>query len=112
MSLLRDLEKKKSPVLAIDAKATEHTLHRHGIGRMKHFDVAHLWLQDEVRSNREEVRRVKSGHTGAVEESLWAGLAIQQRLEISAMENDTVKNMTLTLETQSLGTACIARDEG
>ena len=27
---------------AIDAKATEYTLHRHGIGKMKHIDVAHF----------------------------------------------------------------------
>ena len=27
---------------------------------MKHIDVAHLWLQDEVKSNRLRVRRVKS----------------------------------------------------
>ena len=30
--------------LALDAKATEHVLHIHGIGRMKHINVAHLWL--------------------------------------------------------------------
>ena len=27
---------------------------------MKHIDVAHLWLQDEVTSNRLRVRRAKS----------------------------------------------------
>ena len=27
---------------------------------MKHIDVAHLWLQDEVKSSRLRVRRVKS----------------------------------------------------
>ena len=32
------------PVLAIDAKATEHILHRQGIGRLKHIDVAYLWM--------------------------------------------------------------------
>ena len=49
------------PVLVIDANATEHIFHRHGIGRMKHVDVAHLWLQDDVKSERLRVRRVKSG---------------------------------------------------
>ena len=34
--------------------------HRHGFGKMKHIDVAHLWLQDEVKSNGLRVRRVKS----------------------------------------------------
>ena len=28
--------------------------------RRKHIDVAHLWLHDEVKSNRLKVRRVKS----------------------------------------------------
>ena len=46
------------PVLAIDEKATEHILHRQGIGILKHIDVANLWMQ--VRSKRLRVRRVKS----------------------------------------------------
>ena len=49
-----------SPVLAIDAKATEHVLHRQGIGRLKHTDVAYLWIPDEVRSRILRARRVKS----------------------------------------------------
>ena len=48
------------PVLIIDAKATEHILHLHGIGKMTHIDVAHLWLQDGVKSNRLRVRWVRS----------------------------------------------------
>ena len=47
------------PALAIDAKATEHILHRQGVGRLKHIEVAHLWMQDEIRSRRLRVRRVK-----------------------------------------------------
>ena len=50
----------KNPVLAIDAKATEHILHRHGIGKLKHIDVAYLWVQDEIRSQRLRVRSVRS----------------------------------------------------
>ena len=48
------------PVLAIDVKATEHILHRQGIGKLKHIDVAYLWVQDEIRSQRLRVRRVRS----------------------------------------------------
>ena len=48
------------PVLAIDAKATEHILHRQGIGKLKHIDVAYLWVQDEIRSQRIQVRRIRS----------------------------------------------------
>ena len=46
-------------VLIIDAIATEHVLHCHGIGKMKHIDVADLWLQDEVKSNKLKIRRIK-----------------------------------------------------
>ena len=60
MSLLKDLGYEMKPVLAIDAKATEYVLHRQGIGRFKHMDVTHLWMQDEVRSKGLRVRRVKS----------------------------------------------------
>ena len=35
VSLLRDLGYEKKPVLAIDAKPTEHILHRQGIGKLK-----------------------------------------------------------------------------
>ena len=47
-------------MLANYAKDTEHILHRHGIGRLKHIDVAYLWMQGETRSKRLRVRRVKS----------------------------------------------------
>ena len=43
------------PVLAIDAKATEHILHRKGIA-----DVPYWWMQNEVRSKMLRVVRVKS----------------------------------------------------
>ena len=49
--MMRDLGFAVNPVLVIDAKATEHIHHRHGIGNMKHIDVAHLWLQHEVKSS-------------------------------------------------------------
>ena len=58
--MMCDLGFAVKPVLIIDAKATEHILHRRGIGKKKHIDVAHLWLQDEVKSNRLRVRCVKS----------------------------------------------------
>ena len=60
ISLMRDLGQEKKPVLTIDAKATEHILHRQGIGKLKHIDVAYLWIQDEIRSRRLQVRRIKS----------------------------------------------------
>ena len=47
-------------VLVIDVKAIEHILHKQGMGRMKHTDVAHLWWQGQVRSNRVVKSRVSS----------------------------------------------------
>ena len=59
--MMCDLGFAVKPVLAIDAKKnTEHILHRQGIGKLKHIDVAYLWVQDETRSQRLRVRRVRS----------------------------------------------------
>ena len=44
VSLLRDLGHAMTPTLVIDAKATGHVLHRQNTRRMKHIEVAHLWL--------------------------------------------------------------------
>ena len=59
-SMMFDLGFAVKPVLAVDAKATEHILHRQGIGKLKHIDAAYLWVQDEIRSQRLRVRRVRS----------------------------------------------------
>ena len=60
-SMMCDLGFAVKPVLVIDAKATEHILHRQGIGKLKHIDVAYLWVQDEItRSQRLRVRRTRS----------------------------------------------------
>ena len=58
-SIMCDLGFAMKPVLIFDAKATEHIIHGHGTGKLKLTDAAHLWLQDEVKSNRLRVRRVK-----------------------------------------------------
>ena len=60
VSLLRDRGYEMKSVLAVDAKATDHILHRQGIGKLKHIVVDYLWMQDEVRSKRLRVRRVRS----------------------------------------------------
>ena len=60
VSLLNDLDYEMKPVLAIDSRATEHILHRQGIGKLKHIDAAYLWIRDEIRSKRLRVRRVRS----------------------------------------------------
>ena len=55
-SIMCDFGFAVKPVLIVDANITEHILHRHGIGKMKHIDVAQLWSQDEVKSNRLKVK--------------------------------------------------------
>ena len=60
VSSWKNLGYEMRPVLAIVAKATEHILLRQGIGTLKHIDVAYLWVQDEIRSQRLRVRRVQS----------------------------------------------------
>ena len=60
VSLLKDLGYEMKPVLVIDAKAIEHILHKHGLGRLKHIVVAFLWMQDEIRSERLRVRMARS----------------------------------------------------
>ena len=40
--MMRDLCFAVKPMLIIDAEATEHSLHRHGIGKMMQIDVVHL----------------------------------------------------------------------
>ena len=59
-SMMRDWGFAVQPVLNIDAKATEHILHRQGIRKLKHIDVAYLWVQDEIRSQRLRVHSVRN----------------------------------------------------
>ena len=59
-SMMRDLGFAVRPVLNIDAEATEHILHVQGIWKLKHMDAAYLWVQDEIRSQRLGVHRIRS----------------------------------------------------
>ena len=58
--MMRDLGFALKPVLNIVAKATEHILHRQGIGKLKHIDVTYLWVQDGSRSQKLRVHTVRS----------------------------------------------------
>ena len=59
-SMMCDLGFAVKPMLNMDAKATERILHRQGIGKLKHVDVAYMWVQDEIISQRLRVHRVRS----------------------------------------------------
>ena len=76
---MSDLGFEVKQVLIIDAEATE-ILHRHEIENMKHIDVAHLWLQDEVKSNRWRVRRVKKreDNLAAIETKALSNIIIRK----------------------------------
>ena len=78
-STISDLGSVVKPVLIIDSKATEHTLYLHGIGTMNHIDVAHLWLQDKVKSNRLRVCGVKSeGNLADMETKALSNIIIRK----------------------------------
>ena len=48
-SLARDLGMSLEVALGIDASATLSLLNREGLGKAKHIEVQHLWMQDAVR---------------------------------------------------------------
>ena len=78
--MMCDLGFAVKPGLIIDAKATEQIFHRHGIGKMKHIDVAHVGLQNEVKSNRLRVRRVKSeDYLADIRTKAFSNKVIRQR---------------------------------
>ena len=72
VSLLRDVGYEKNPVLAVDAKATEHILHRQGIGKLKHMDVTG---EHTVKDRNAVQGRIFVSATVSVTVSLGAKLA-------------------------------------
>ena len=57
-SLAKDFGKIMKSELRVDAKATIGILHRQGLGRMRHVEVGHLWIQQAVKSGRISVKKV------------------------------------------------------
>ena len=58
-STMCDLGFAVKPVLIFDAKGTEHILHPHGFGKMKHIDVAQLRTSGRRRSAIESSERMR-----------------------------------------------------
>ena len=56
--LLQELEKEASVVVSSDSRAAIGICSRTGVGRVKHLTVKQLFLQDEVRSGRMQVRKI------------------------------------------------------
>ena len=47
-----------SAELRVVAKATIGMLHRQGLGKMRHVEVGHLWIQQAVRTGRIILKKV------------------------------------------------------
>ena len=57
-SLMADFGTSLPVELRVDAKATIGMVHRQGLGKMRHVEVGHLWIQDAVKTGRIKVRKV------------------------------------------------------
>ena len=45
--------------IQVDAHATIGTLHRRGLGKLRHVEVEELWLQQEISKNNISISKVK-----------------------------------------------------
>ena len=64
-SYLKDLGKQKEVTLYLDASAALALTQRTGLGKAKHIEVQHLWLQQAVRSGRLKCGKVHTNENPA-----------------------------------------------
>ena len=57
-TMLMEMGHKMSIVVHMDSSAALGVLQRKGIGKLRHVDVADLWLQTAVRNKKVEVRKI------------------------------------------------------
>ena len=57
-SLARDFGRDLGAELRVDAKATIGMVHRSGLGKLRHVEAGHLWIQQAVRTKRITVKKV------------------------------------------------------
>ena len=57
-ALAKDFGRLLAAELRVDAKATIGMVNRAGLGKLRHVDVGHLWIQQAVRSGRISVKKV------------------------------------------------------
>ena len=57
-SLARDLGWEKNIVLWVDSAAAKSIASRKGVGRVRHLEVRHLWLQELVRYGKLVIEKV------------------------------------------------------
>ena len=59
-SMAKDLGIEMTIELLIDAKATMGIINRQGLGKVRHIEVQHLWLQSAVKEKRIKLSKVSS----------------------------------------------------
>ena len=64
-SLLRDLGCEMSVTVKSDSSAAIGTCSRYGLGKLKHVDVRHLWIQEKVDKREIKLVKVKGTHNPA-----------------------------------------------
>ena len=57
-SLAKDFGRILEAKLRVDAKATIGMVHRSGLGKKRHVEAGHLWIQQAVRSKQITVKKV------------------------------------------------------
>ena len=64
-SIAKDFNMDASIDLEMDASAAIGILERRGLGKMRHLDVAELWLQEQVRRKRIRLVKIPGLHNAA-----------------------------------------------
>ena len=60
MSMYLDYGIKLAGAVYSDANAAIGIVHREGLGRTRHIDVSYLWIQQEVKSKKLDIRKVNT----------------------------------------------------
>lgn len=80
--LIRDLGGDLSIELRIDAAATKGTITRVGVGKMKHVEVQHFWLQSKIRDGVLVAVKIPRVHNYADDLTHhWGGKDSESRFE-------------------------------
>ena len=74
-NLLAEMGIQTQLVLETDSSAAQAVTHMLGVGRMRHVAIRTVWLQDEVRAKRLEIRKV----AGAVNDADMMTKALQPK---------------------------------
>ena len=65
MSQLAELGIMAKGVVKTDASAAMGMAHRQGLGRTRHIDVQYLWIQDELKQEKLQMKKVRADENQA-----------------------------------------------